>query len=86
MPAFVYGGNQSFLSTSSELYRVYVYTDRGCLNRVFTGAIVGSPAYAPRFSGPLALPQATGSVTSARGAYLLRRPGRQAATPGTARR
>lgn len=70
MPAFVYGGNQSFLATTSELYRVSVYTDRGCLNRVFTGAIVGSPAYAPRFSGPLALPQAPLSLAAARGTYL----------------
>ena len=71
MPAFVYSGNQSFIGTGDELYRVYVYTDRGCLNRVFTGAIVGSPAYAPRFSGPLALPQDTTNLASSRGTYLV---------------
>jgi hypothetical protein len=70
MPAFVYGGNQSFAGVTNELYRVYVYTDRGCLNRVFTGAIVGSPAYAPRESGPLALPQLTGLLTYYRSHYL----------------
>lgn len=70
MPAFVYSGNQSFAGVSNELYRVYVYTDRGCLNRVYTGAIVGSPAYAPRLSGPLALPQLTSSLVSARSHYL----------------
>ena len=70
MPAFVYGGNQTFAGVGDELYRVYAYTDRGCLNRVFTGAIVGSPAYAPRYSGPLALPQTTTALAAARGAYL----------------
>ncbi len=71
MPAFVYSGNQSFLGIGDELYRVYVYTDRGCLNRVFTGAIVGSPAYAPRFSGPLALPQDSVALANDRGQYLV---------------
>jgi len=71
MPAFVYSGNQSFSNVASELYRVYVYTDRGCLNRVFTGAIVGSPAYAPRSSGPLALPQTAGALIAARTSYPL---------------
>lgn len=33
-----------------ELYRVSVYTDRDCLNRVFESPAVGSPAYAPRLS------------------------------------
>ena len=70
MPAFVFGGNQSFAGTSAELYRVYVFTDRGCLNRVYTGSIVGSPAYAPRLTGPLALPQTTTAITAARSSYL----------------
>jgi hypothetical protein len=33
-----------------ELYRVSVFTDRDCLNRVFESPAVGSPAYAPRLS------------------------------------
>ncbi|HVN61517.1 MAG TPA: hypothetical protein VMT59_09630 [Gaiellaceae bacterium] len=70
MPAFVYGGNQSFQNVAQELYRVYVFTDRGCLNRVFVGSIVGSPAYAPRFTGPLALPNVVASIPSARNHYL----------------
>ena len=41
--------------TSAELFRVYVFTDRQCLNRVFTSAVIGGPAYAPRPFGPLAL-------------------------------
>ena len=70
MPAFAYAGNQTFLGTSSELYRVYVFTDRDCLNTVFTGSIVGSPAYAPRPFGPLALPRSTSALVAARSTYL----------------
>ncbi len=55
-PAFLYTGSQSFLGTTSGLYRVYVFTDDDCINRVFVGAITGAPAYSPRTSGPLALP------------------------------
>src|SRR5581483_8948922 len=41
----------------SALYRVYIATDKHCVNRVFTGSIVGSPAWAPRvIGGPIALP------------------------------
>lgn len=70
MPAFVFGGNASLSSLAAELYRVYVYTDRSCINRVYTGAIVGSPAYAPRTSGPLALPLKTAALATARTSYL----------------
>ncbi|MGZ4395025.1 MAG: hypothetical protein ACXVZ2_06665 [Gaiellaceae bacterium] len=70
MPAFVYSGNQTFQSLAQELYRVYIYTDRGCLNRVFVGAIVGSPAYAPRLTGPLALPDLSSGISTARTRYL----------------
>ena len=41
----------------TELYRVHVFTDKRCVNRVYSSSIVGSPAYAPRYSGPLALPR-----------------------------
>ncbi|HVB37431.1 MAG TPA: hypothetical protein VND92_02800, partial [Vicinamibacterales bacterium] len=42
----------------SSLYRVYIFTDDHCVNQVFAGSIVGSPAFAPRtVGGPFALPQ-----------------------------
>jgi hypothetical protein len=42
----------------NALYRVYVFTDDHCVNQVFAGSVVGSPAFAPRvIGGPLALPQ-----------------------------
>jgi hypothetical protein len=61
-PGFVYGGQNGgpadFMGgLPAELYRVYVATDRDCVNIVYRGVITGSPAYAPRLSGPLALPQ-----------------------------
>jgi hypothetical protein len=45
------------IDPGSSLYRVYIFTDKNCVNRVFTGSIVGSPAWAPRtVGGPMALP------------------------------
>jgi hypothetical protein len=44
-------------SFGSSLYRVYIFTDDHCVNQVFAGSVVGSPAFAPRVvGGPLALP------------------------------
>ena len=52
MPAFIWTGNEDPLSgTPASLFRVEVFTDSGCLNRVWTGAAVASPAYAPRLYG-----------------------------------
>jgi hypothetical protein len=69
MPAFVFGGD-TWAGKPDELYRVEVFTDEDCLNVVFRGAIVGSPAYAPRPTGPLALPTEVDGITAARSAYL----------------
>ncbi len=68
------------VDAGSPLYRVYIATDRNCVNRVFTGSIVGSPAFAPRVSGgPIALPADTAALATAKaGKY----PG--AGTEGTA--
>ncbi len=54
----------------AELFRVYVATDEDCVNIVYRGAIVGSPAYAPRTSGPLKLPRDTDALALARGDTL----------------
>ncbi|MDP9344362.1 MAG: hypothetical protein M3P44_01315 [Actinomycetota bacterium] len=56
MPAFAFSGDTGLDGSPAELYRVYVATDRDCVNIVFRGAVVGSPAYAPRWNGTLALP------------------------------
>ncbi len=54
MPAFVFGGNGD---TNYGLHRVYIFSDRDCVNVVYRGAVVGGPAYAPRTTGPLDLPR-----------------------------
>ena len=70
MPGFVWTGNQSLSGAAAELFRVYVFTDSQCLNLVYTSAVVGSPAYAPRPGGPLSLPQDGTAIANARGKYL----------------
>jgi hypothetical protein len=61
-PAFMWTGNYrswgqpGWLDTSTELFHVYAFTDAECVNRVFTSAIVGGPAYAPRIGQTLGLP------------------------------
>ena len=47
------------------LFRVYVFTDEDCVNRVHNGDIVGSPAYVPRLSGVLALPKSPAELAGA---------------------
>jgi hypothetical protein len=70
MPAFTFSGDQAIDGTSAELFRIYVFTDRQCLNRVFTSAVIGGPAYAPRPFGPLALPAVPSALPLARASYL----------------
>jgi len=70
MPAFTFSGDTALDGTKAELFRVYVFTDRQCLNRVYTSAIVGGPAYAPRPYGPLALPTSPSGMPAARASYL----------------
>ncbi len=69
-PAFVFAGNQPPVGAASELYRVHVFTDKRCVNRVYSGSIVGGPAFAPRTSGPLALPRTGAALAAARQSYL----------------
>ena len=70
MPGFLWTGNQTNDGKTVELYRMYVFTDKQCLNRVYTSAVIGSQAYAPRPMGPLALPASPAGVAAARSAYL----------------
>jgi hypothetical protein len=57
----------------SSLYRVYIFTDDHCVNTVFTGSVIGSPAFAPRtVGGVFNLPQDTTTLASWDGPpYLL---------------
>src|SRR6185437_950757 len=62
--------NTSLSGQQAELFRVEVFTDRECLNRVFTGPVTGAPAYAPRPFGPLAMPTSNAEIATARTSYL----------------
>jgi hypothetical protein len=71
MPAFTFSGNTGLYAGAAELYRVYVFTDRDCVNVVFKSAIIGSPAYAPRpVGGTLPLPRDPSAVAAARTKYF----------------
>jgi hypothetical protein len=77
-PGFVWAGDTATNGVSGRLFRVYISTDRQCVNTVFTGAVVGSPAYAPRTSGPIALPATPTAMATAQTAYAA-----DGAQPGT---
>jgi len=69
MPAFSYTGT-TVGGRSYALFRTYISTDRDCVNIVYTGAVTGSPAYAPRTTGPLKLPGDDTSFAAAQSGYL----------------
>ena len=80
MPAFLFSGNQTAGGTAAELFRVYVFTDKQCLNPVLVGSVTGAPAFSPRPYGQLSLPTLAVSLQAARGLYL---PDVQPHTPST---
>jgi hypothetical protein len=69
MPGFAFTGDVGVGGTS-DMFRVYISTDRDCVNIVYRGAIVGSPAYAPRPTGPLDLPKDHAAHLSAQAGFL----------------
>jgi hypothetical protein len=76
MPGLAFSGNLALRDefapgTQRELYRVYVSTDVDCVNIVYRGSIVGSPAWAPRTTGGLVLPSNTSELTLARVAWII---------------
>ncbi len=56
MPALTFSGDQALDGQQFRLFRSYVFSDKDCVNVVFKGSVVGSPAFAPRVNGPLKLP------------------------------
>jgi hypothetical protein len=69
-PALAFTGNQGLDGLASELFRAYVFTDSDCVNVVFRSAIIGSPAYAPRTTGPVKLPVSQPEIDAARTTFL----------------
>jgi hypothetical protein len=65
MPALTWTGDQSLEGDSYRLFRVYIATDRDCVNTVFRGAVVGGPAYAPRLGAVLKLPASQDEIDAA---------------------
>jgi hypothetical protein len=65
MPALSFRGDTGTDGQSYRLFRTYIATDRDCVNIVFRGSVVGSPAFAPRTTGPLRLPASTSDVAKA---------------------
>lgn len=69
-PAFVFAGSTDSAGNAYGFYRVYVFSDRQCVNTVFRGAIVGGPAYAARNKGTLKLPTEEEAVSDAASTIL----------------
>lgn len=69
MPGFSWTGNAAW-GTPYSLYRAYVFSDSDCVEPVLTGSIVGSPAWVPRLSAPLELPESLDAVGEAAGTIL----------------
>jgi hypothetical protein len=70
-PALTFDGDTALNGGRYELFRAYAFSDRDCVNVIFRGAVVGSPAYAPRMTGPLDLPVSAEELAEAAGDYLL---------------
>ena len=47
-PGFAWQQSAPESSTVPNLYRVYVFSDKNCVNRIYTGSVVGGSAWAPR--------------------------------------
>ncbi len=57
MPGFTWSGTMvGGLTSNIGLYRVYVFSDKECINSVTVGSLVGGPAWAPRWAPPLQFP------------------------------
>ena len=70
MPGLTFTGDQSLDGYTFRLFRAYVFSDRDCVNVVFKGSVVGSPAFAPRVNGPLKLPANQTELDTALGGVL----------------
>jgi hypothetical protein len=76
MPGLAFSGNLALRDefapgAQRELYRVYISTDVDCVNIVYRGSIVGSPAWAPRTTGGLVLPSNSDQLALARYAWII---------------
>ena len=70
MPAFTFSGDQAINGTSSELFRIYVFTDRQCLNRVLHERRDRRPSIRAASVRPACAPALPGALPAARASYL----------------
>lgn len=69
MPALTFRG-EGLGGSPKSLFRVYATTDRDCVNVVYRGSVVAGPAFAPRLSGPLELPESEEELARAAAGVL----------------
>jgi hypothetical protein len=72
MPGFAWKGTgPKSDGTPAGLWRVYVFSDKQCVNPVMVGSVTGSPAWAPRDTAPLKTPGTVQDLVDAiNGKYL----------------
>lgn len=65
MPGFAWHGTNGKgpEAIGDQLWRVYVFSDRRCVNQVMVGSLTGEPAWAPRATQALAMPSSVKGVT-----------------------
>lgn len=68
-PGFAWTGDRDVFGNKSNvgLWRVYVFSDRQCVNPVLTGSVVGGDSWAPRNSDPFLLPADTDALALTEG-------------------
>ena len=79
-PAFVWTGDTRD-GFAYDLFRVAVFTDVDCVNRVYSSSVVGSPAWAPRVGMAVKLPGTLGELTTAANEWPKYGPGAPVLTP-----
>jgi hypothetical protein len=79
-PAFVWTGDTRG-GLSYQFFRIAVFTDVDCVNRVYSSSVVGSPAWAPRVGAAIKLPASVGELTTAANDWPKYGPGAPVMTP-----
>ncbi|HEU6446487.1 MAG TPA: hypothetical protein VFL61_15645 [Gaiellaceae bacterium] len=79
-PGFLWHGDTRG-GSSFDLFRVAVFTDVDCVNRVYSSSVVGSPAWAPRVGSAIKLPGTAGELASAANDWPAYGPGAEVLTP-----
>jgi hypothetical protein len=64
MPGFAWQGTNGKgpEAIGDQLWRVYVFSDKRCVNQVMVGSLTGEPAWAPRATQALAMPSTVKAV------------------------